>query len=96
MVTISCNAQYVDSEWLYEIEAYAYEVDLNITAEIVVVVLSSLYGHGITDDAGNEINDIVKLGAQILNEQSLDVYDGSQTGIGKQGKDNGVLVLIAI
>jgi uncharacterized protein len=32
----------------------------------------------------------------IFNEMPLDTYDGTQTGIGKKGKDNGVLVLVAV
>jgi uncharacterized protein len=90
------KAQIVETDWVDSIESYAYEVDVNTTAEIVVCVFPSLYGHGITDSSGNEINDIVKLGVYILNDYPLDVYDGTKTGIGKSGKDNGVLVLVAI
>ena len=32
----------------------------------------------------------------IFNEMPLDTYDGTQTGSGKKGKDNGVLVLVAV
>ena len=92
----TCRAQIVESDWVNSIESYAYDVDANTTAEIVVCVFQSLYGHGIKDSSGQEINDIVKLGVYVFNDMPLDVYDGTQTGIGKSGKDNGVLVLVAL
>jgi len=92
----TCRAQIVESDWVDSIESYALEVDVNTTAEIVVCVFTSLYGHGIKDSSGQEINDIVKLGVYVFNDMPLDVYDGTQTGIGKSGKDNGVLVLVAL
>jgi hypothetical protein len=91
-----CKGQIVESDWVDSIQSYALGVDDNTTAEIVVCVFSSLYGHGIKDSSGSEINDIVKLGVYILNNEPLDVADGTQTGIGKSGKDNGVLVLVAL
>ncbi len=96
LFTIPCQAQYIENDWVASIEDYAYSIDLNTTAEIVVVVLPSLSGHGVTDKSGNEIHDIVQLGVQILNDEPLEVWDGEQTGIGKSGKDNGVLVLVAL
>ncbi len=92
----TCKADIVDSDWVDSIESYAYDVDANTTAEIVVCVFQSLQGHGIKDSSGQEINDIVKLGVYVFNDMPLDVYDGTQTGIGKSGKDNGVLVLVAL
>jgi hypothetical protein len=94
--TPTCLAQSIDNDWIDSIEGYCYGVDYNTTAEIVVCVFPSLYGHGITDSSGKEINDIVQLGVHILNDEPLDVDGGSQTGIGKSGKDNGVLVLVAL
>ncbi len=91
-----CKAQIIEGTWVQDIEDYAYTVDLNTTAEIVVCVFPSLNGHGITDSSGKEINDIVQLGVKILNDYPLEVWDGEQTGIGKSGKDNGVLVLVAL
>lgn len=91
-----CYAQFIETEWIDSIENYAYTVDLNSTAEIVVCVFPSLFGHGIKDSSGGEINDIVKLGVHVFNDEPLDVFDGTQTGIGKPGKDNGVLVLVAL
>ena len=93
---MTSSAQIVESDWVDRIESYAYNVDANTTAEIVVCVFQSLHGHGIKDNSGQEINDIVNLGVYVFNDMPLDVYDGTQTGIGKSGKDNGVLVLVAL
>ena len=81
---------------LIYIEIHCQTIDENTTAEIVICVFPSLYGHGIKDSSGNEINDITKLGVYIFNDEELEVYDGTQRGIGKQGKDNGVLLVIAL
>jgi uncharacterized protein len=90
------KAQIVDSDWVDLIETHAQVVDQNTTAEIVVCVFPSLVGHGIKDSSGQEINDIVELGVYVLNNYPLEVAGGTQTGIGKNGKDNGVLVLVAL
>ena len=89
-------AYFIESEWVTEIEDYAISLDVDTTAEIIVYVIPSLSGHGIVDQQGNEITDIVELGVYIFNEIPLETFDGSQVGIGKAGKDNGVLILIAI
>lgn len=89
-------AYLIDSYWINEIEDYAIAVDVDTTAELVTCVVSSLKEHGIIDKEGNEITDIVELGVYIFNEMELETFDGTQVGIGKKGKDNGVLVLVAI
>lgn len=97
MLVLPVQGYLVPLEWIDEIEYYALQVDEDTTAEIVVVVLQSLTGHGITNGDGNEITDIVQLGVYIFNELPLETYDGDTViGIGKEGKDNGVLILIAI
>jgi hypothetical protein len=97
MLFLPVQGYLVPLEWIDEIEYYALQVDEETTAEIVVVVLQSLTGHGITGGDGNEITDIVPLGVYIFNELPLETYDGNTVvGIGKEGKDNGVLILIAI
>ena len=58
----------VPIEWVDEIEYHALLVDQATSAEIVVVVLQSLSGHGLADDEGREISDIVQLGVYIFNE----------------------------
>jgi hypothetical protein len=90
------TAYFIESDWVTEINDAALEIDIDTTAEIVVFLVPSLIGHGIKDKQGNEINDIVELGVYIFNEGDLETFDGSQVGIGKPGKDNGVLVLIAV
>ncbi|MCW4014774.1 MAG: TPM domain-containing protein [Candidatus Bathyarchaeota archaeon] len=92
---VPVNGQVISDDWKYDIESYLLDVDTNTTAEIVIYVVDSLYGHGITKD-GVEINDIVQLGVYIFNELPLDTPSGSVVGIGKKGKDNGVLVLVAM
>jgi len=89
------NANVVSEEWAKKINDYLLQVDRNTTAEIVVFVLQSLRGHGIRKD-GSEINEIVKLGVYIFNEMPLNTTAGPVVGIGKKGKDNGLLVLVAI
>ena len=89
------NGQVISDYWKYDIESYLREVDMNTTAEIVIYVVDSLSGHGIPGD-GSEINDIVQLGVYIFNELPLDTPSGQVVGIGKSGKDNGVLVLVAM
>jgi uncharacterized protein len=97
MLVFPVQGYLVPIEWADEIEYYALQVDYDTTAEIVVVVLQSLTGHEVTDGDGNEISDIVQLGVHIFNELPLETYDGDTVvGIGKEGKDNGVLVLVAI
>lgn len=94
--TSHAQATLVDQDWVNLIEVHCQNIDGNTTAEIVVCVFQSLYGHGIKDSSGNEINDITKLGVYVFNDMELDVYDGTQKGIGKAGKDNGVLLLVAL
>jgi len=90
------NGQVISDDWKSDIESYLLEVDKNTTAEIVIYVVDSLYGHGIGKEDGTELNDIVQLGVYIFNELPLDTPSGPVVGIGKKGKDNGVLVLVAM
>ena len=89
------DGQVISDDWKYDIEEYLQEVDTNTTAEIVIYIVDSLFGHGIKKD-GSEINDIVQLGVYIFNELALDTPSGPVVGIGKEEKDNGVLVLVAM
>jgi len=89
------NSDVVSDEWRNKIEEYLQQVDTNTTAEIVVYVVQSLIGHGIEKE-GSEINEIVKLGVYIFNELTLDTPNGPVVGIGKKGKDNGLLILVAM
>lgn len=96
LFTCQAQATLVDQDWVDLIEIRCQTIDENTTAEVVVCVFPSLYGHGIKDSSGNEINDITQLGVYIFNDEELDVYDGTQKGIGKAGKDNGVLLIVAL
>jgi uncharacterized protein len=73
------------------IDEYVRQVDANTTAEIVIYTIPSFVGHGITKD-GQEIQDRDMLANYIFNEVSLD----GVKGIGKKGKDNGVLILFSL
>ncbi len=95
VAVLPVNGQVISEDWKNDIESYLQHVDTNTTAEIVIYVVNSFYGHGITND-GSEINDIVQLGVYIFNELPLDTPSGQVVGIGKKGKDNGVLVLVAV
>jgi len=95
VAVLPVNGQVISDNWKSDIESYLLEVDKNTTAEIVIYVVDSLYGHGIGKD-GTELNDIVQLGVYIFNELPLDTPSGPVVGIGKKGKDNGVLVLVAM
>ena len=72
-------------------------INMNPSTQAFVLrdIVDSLFGHGIAKD-GSEINDIVQLGVYIFNEMELDTPSGEVVGIGKKGKDNGVLVLVAM
>ena len=71
VAVLPVNGQVISDDCKNDIESYLLEVDKNTTAEIVIYVLDSLYGHGITKD-GTEINDITQLGVYIFNELPLD------------------------
>jgi uncharacterized protein len=73
------------------IDDYVREVDDSTDAEIVIYTIPSFVGHGITKD-GIEIRDRDMLANYIFNEVSLD----GVIGIGKQDKDNGVLILYSV
>src|SRR5438093_5428757 len=73
------------------IDKYLRDVDAATSAEIVIYTIPSFVGHGIIKD-GHEINDRDMLANYLFNEVPLNGIKG----IGKQGKDNGVLVLYSL
>jgi uncharacterized protein len=89
------DGQVIPNDWKNDIEEYLVEVDKNTTAEIVIYILDSLFDHGIPNDEA-EINEKVQLGVYIFNELPLDTPSGPVVGIGKEGKDNGILILVAM
>jgi uncharacterized protein len=73
------------------LDDYARMVDDVTTAEIVVYTIPDFVGHGIRKD-GQEIQDRDMLANYIFNEVPL---EGTK-GIGKEGLDNGVLLLLSL
>ncbi|MEM2139907.1 MAG: TPM domain-containing protein [Nitrososphaera sp.] len=73
------------------IDTYLRGLDDATTNEIVIYTIPSFVGHGIKKD-GVEIQDRDFLANYIYNEVTLDGIKG----IGKAGKDNGVLVLFSL
>ena len=86
------RANIISTEYESLIDNYVRDVDDNTTAEIVVYTIPSFIGHGIKNKDGQEIQDRDALANYIFNEVSLDGIKG----IGKKGKDNGVLVLLSL
>jgi uncharacterized membrane protein YgcG len=93
---LPATAYIVSTEDATAIDDYAFQVDQKTSAEIVVCVFPSLTGHGVKDKQGNEIHDIIQLGVQLFNDEPLETPTGEQIGIGKSGKDNGVLIVLAV
>ena len=82
------KADILSNDYEMVIDQYTKFLDDITTAEIVVYTIPSFEGHGIMKD-GQEIRDRDQLANHIFNEVSLD----GLKGIGKKGKDNGILVL---
>lgn len=85
------NAGIISNGYELLIDDFARNLDDNTAAEIVVYTIPSFAGHGIKKD-GQEIQDRDFLANYIFNEVALD----GVTGIGKEGKDNGVLILFSL
>lgn len=85
------HASIISDSYEALIEDYVRRVDANTTAEIVIYTIPSFVGHGIAKD-GQEIQERDMLANYIFNEVSLD----GVRGIGKEGKDNGVLILYSL
>lgn len=85
------NANILTPYYKSVIYKYLRDVDAATSAEIIIYTIPSFTGHGIIKD-GQEINDRDLLANYIFNEVPLDGIKG----IGKQGKNNGVLVLYSL
>lgn len=85
------RAEIISDDYEALIDDYVRRVDANTTAEVVIYTIPSFVGHGITKD-GQEIQDRDMLANYIFNEVSLD----GVKGIGKKGKDNGILILYSL
>ena len=85
------NAEIISPDYEDRLDLYARQLDDATTAEIVVYTIPSFVGHGITKD-GLEIQERDMLANYIFNEVPLD----GVKGIGKAGKNNGLLVLLSL
>lgn len=85
------RAGVITPEYHQLIDAYLRGLDDATTDEIVIYTIPSFVGHGIKKD-GVEIHDRDMLANYIYNDLTLDGIKG----IGKSGKDNGVLVLMSL
>jgi uncharacterized protein len=85
------RAQVMDEKLEKATDSYLRRLDEATTAEIVIYTIPSFQGHGIKK-GNTEVQDRDGLANYIFNEVSLD----GVTGIGKKGKDNGVLILLSL
>jgi len=85
------NADMISPTAEMEIEEYLRNLDANTSNEIIIYTIESFTGHGITKD-GMEIQERDMLANYIFNDYPLNGI----TGIGKAGKDNGVLILMSL
>ncbi|MBM2819277.1 MAG: conserved rane protein of unknown function [Nitrosarchaeum sp.] len=85
------RAEILSSEYKILLDSYMRRIDDSTSAEIIIYTIPSFFGHGIKKN-DQEINDRDTLANYIFNEVSLDGIKG----IGKKGKDNGVLILLSL
>jgi len=85
------KADILSTEYETLLDNYLRKVDDSTSAEIIIYTIPSFFGHGIKKN-DQEINDRDTLANYIFNEVSLDGIKG----IGKKGKDNGVLILLSL
>lgn len=81
----------ISGEYENLIDSYVRGLDDSTTNEIVIYTIPSFAGHSIEKD-GVEIQDRDMLANYIYNEVSLDGIKG----VGKKGKDNGILILLSL
>ena len=85
------NANLISEQYRQLIDRYLRNMDTQTSAEIVIYTIPSFIGHGIKKD-GQEIQDRDNLTNYIFNGVTIDGIKG----IGKKGKDNGVLLLYSL
>ena len=85
------RAGIISPEYESSIDNYLRRVDDSTSAEIIIYTIPSFSGHEIKKN-GQEITDRDTLANYLFNEVPLD----GTVGIGKKGKDNGVLVLFSL
>lgn len=84
------RAGIINDKYMNLLENYLRQLDDSTTAEVIVYTIPSFTGHGIIKD-GQEIQDRDMLANYIFN----DLYLDGIKGIGKAGKDNGILLLFS-
>lgn len=84
------NGNLISSQQEVLIDNFLRKLDDSTSVEIVIWTTDSFYDHGIRKDS-QEIHDRDMLANYIFNEVSLDGIKG----IGKLGKDNGILILLS-
>jgi uncharacterized protein len=84
------NGDIISDHYESLLDSYLRQVDDATSVEIIIWTTPSFYGHGIQKD-GVEIHERDMLANYIFNEVPLDGIKG----IGKAGKDNGILVLLS-
>lgn len=84
------HAGIINDKYENLIDTFLRQLDDSTTAEVIVYTIPGFIGHDIKKD-GQEIQDRDTLTNYIFNELYLDGIKG----IGKTGKDNGVLVLFS-
>lgn len=85
------RAGIISPEYESSIDNYLRKIDSSTSAEMIIYTIPSFLGHGIKKDS-QELNDRDTLANYLFNEVPLDGI----TGIGKKGKDNGVLILFSL
>jgi uncharacterized protein len=85
------RAEIISPEYESSIDNYLRKIDSSTSAEIIIYTIPSFIGHGIEKN-GQELNDRDTLANYLFNEVPLDGI----AGIGKKGKDNGVLILFSL
>jgi uncharacterized protein len=85
------KANIISMEYKLSIDNYLRKIDDSTSAEIIIYTIPSFSGHEIKKN-GQEINDRDALANYIFNEATL----GGIKGIGKSGKDNGILILLSL
>ena len=85
------KADIISAETESLLDSYLRKVDDATSTEIVIYTIPSFIGHGIKKN-DQEIQERDMLANYLFNEVSLDGI----TGIGKKGKDNGILILFSL
>lgn len=84
------NGDIISIQQEIKLDNFLRQLDDSTSVEIVIWTTDSFFGHGIKKD-GQEIHERDMLSNYIFNE----VYLDGIKGIGKAGKDNGILILLS-